>query len=79
MSAQAIANPPMAAKKKGPVGPKATSVKIHDDVLDMARIVALYEDVTITELLSGVLRPILKKKEEEGAARRAKMRGGDPK
>lgn len=54
-------------KKKAPTIP----VKLHDDVVASARIISALDGVTMTDLLSDILRPILGKMEREGLARRS--------
>lgn len=50
------------------------SVKLHLDVIEAARIVAAYSNVTITDLLSDILRPILDEMEDEAIQRRIASR-----
>lgn len=46
------------------------TVKIHDDVFDLARIVAAYsKGMTVTDLLSGILKPALEKMHAEVVAK----------
>lgn len=71
----AVVDRPMA--KKTTTAKPSTSVKIHDEVLDLARVVAAYKKtVTITDLLSDILRPALEKMQTEEAAKFAKKSGG---
>jgi hypothetical protein len=56
---------------------KMLSVKLDEDVVKLARLVATFEDIQIADLISGILRPILTEREKEGAARRyGKPKGG---
>jgi hypothetical protein len=64
-----ILDPPMADEK-----PKTLSVKLHMDVIEAARVVAALENVSMTDLLSNILRPILAKREDEVLVKRAKAR-----
>jgi len=65
----AVVERPMAKKKPTNAKP-STSVKIHDDVLDVARIVASYhKDMTITDLLSDILKPTLDRMHQEAMAK----------
>jgi hypothetical protein len=54
--------------------PKTLSVKLDLDVIESARIVATLRNVTMTQLLSGILRPELAKLEREELAKRTKAR-----
>jgi hypothetical protein len=63
--ATALLKPPMSDEK-----PKTLSVKLHFDVVESARIVSAYRDETITDMLSGLLRPVLAKMEQEEMSRR---------
>jgi hypothetical protein len=54
---------------------KTLSVKLEMDVIESARIVTAYRGESMTELLSGILRPILAKMEQGEAAKRAKATG----
>lgn len=49
-------------KKKSDKAIASTSVKIHDNVLEVARIVATGEHVTITDLISEIVMPELLKR-----------------
>jgi hypothetical protein len=51
---------------------KTLSVKLHVDVIETARIVAAYRGDSMTDLLSEILRPVLKKMEKEEVEKRAK-------
>ena len=48
----------------------SVNVKLHEDVVDTARIVAGYKKVQINDLLSDILRPILATMEAEEVAKR---------
>jgi hypothetical protein len=50
--------------------PKTLSVKIHLDVVEAARIVAAFKGITITDLVSDTMRPILAKMEHEEITKR---------
>jgi hypothetical protein len=52
--------------------PKTLSVKLEMDVIESARIVTAYRGVTMTELLSQILRPALIKMEQDEIAKRIK-------
>jgi hypothetical protein len=51
------------------------SIKLSADVVKSARIVASLTDQSMSDLLGGILRPILKKMEDEGFAKRMRNRG----
>jgi hypothetical protein len=55
---------------------KTLSVKLHEDVVESARIIAAYQGGTMTDLLSDILRPILAKLEREEVAKRTKESRG---
>lgn len=57
---------PMAAEK-----PKTLSVKLHMDVIESARIVAAIRGVSMTDMLSDMLRPSLVEMERDELAKRA--------
>jgi hypothetical protein len=59
---------PMADKK-----PATLSVKLHMDVIESARIVAALRGVTMTDLLSDMVRTDLTRMEQEEIAKRAKV------
>lgn len=44
---------------------KTLSVKLYTDVVESARIVAAYRNEQIADLLSGILRPVLDRMEQE--------------
>lgn len=72
-----LMEPPMADEK-----PKTLSTKLHIDVVESARIVAAYRGETITDMLSDLLRPILRGMEQEEVAKRTsviKPKGKGPK
>jgi hypothetical protein len=46
------------------------SVKLPSDVMASARIVAAYTGEPMAEMLGGILRPVLAKREREEAAKR---------
>ena len=52
--------------------PRTLSVKLETDVVEAARIVTAFRDESMTELLSGILRPVLAKMEQEEIAKRVK-------
>lgn len=52
--------------------PKTLSVKIDMDVVESARVVAALTGVTITSLISGMVRDDLKRMEQEEIDKRAK-------
>lgn len=52
--------------------PSTLSVKLDMDVIESARVVAALRGVTITALLSGMVRDDLKRMEDEEIAKRAK-------
>jgi hypothetical protein len=52
--------------------PETSSVKLHIDVVESARIVVAYRGGTMTDMLSDILRPILAKMEREAVAKRSK-------
>jgi hypothetical protein len=62
--------------KKRSDKPTLESVKLPADVMASARIVAAYTGESMSEMLGGLLRPILAKREREEAAKREKERGG---
>lgn len=45
-------------------------IKLHEDVVKLARVVAAYERVSVTDLLSDILEPVLEKRERDGRAKR---------
>lgn len=51
---------------------RTLSVKLHEDVVESARIIAAFRKEPMTDLLSNVLRPILAKMEREEIAKRTK-------
>jgi hypothetical protein len=57
--------------------PKAIPVKLHADVVKLARIAAAYRGGTMTNLLSDYLRPILTKIVEEEASKQMKHPKGE--
>jgi hypothetical protein len=59
------ASEPMADEK-----PKTLSVKLHMDVIESARIVAAIRNVSMTDMLSDMLRPQLVEMEREELSRR---------
>lgn len=52
--------------------PKTLSAKLTVDVIESARIIAAIRGVTITDLLSDILRPILAEIEREELSKRTK-------
>ncbi|MBX9627460.1 MAG: hypothetical protein K2X82_26905 [Gemmataceae bacterium] len=46
------------------------SVKLDHDVVEAARIVAAFRNETMTDMLSGILRPILEEMERQAIAKR---------
>jgi hypothetical protein len=52
--------------------PKTLSVKLDMDVIESARVVAALRGVTITALISGMVRDDLVRMEQEEIAKRAK-------
>lgn len=63
----ALMGRPMAEEKAKPF-----SVKLHPDVIQSARIVAAYKEVSMQDLLSDILRPILSKMEADEFAKRSR-------
>jgi hypothetical protein len=61
-----IASEPMADDKA-----KTLSVKLHMDVIESARIVAAIRNISMTDMLSDMLRPDLVRMEREELAKRA--------
>jgi hypothetical protein len=57
---------PMAGEKS-----KTSSVKLHVDVVESARIVSAYRGETITDMLSDLLRPVLARMEQEETTKRS--------
>lgn len=55
---------------------KTLSVKLHADVVKAARIVSSYRDEAMTDMLSGILRPILARMEDEEVAKRGRASKG---
>lgn len=66
----ALMSPEPMAKKSSKSG--TTPVRIALDVARDAAIVAAYEDKSVPDLLSEILRPVLAKKADEYAAKRLK-------
>jgi hypothetical protein len=62
--------------KRSASKPELESVKLPADVMDSARIVAAYTGERIADMLGGILRPILLKREREEAAKRARRSDG---
>jgi hypothetical protein len=58
--------------------PKTLSTKLPIDVVESARIVAAYRNEQITDLLGGILRPVLANLEKEEQAKRNKAKGARP-
>ncbi len=56
--------------------PSLLSIKLSADVVKSARIVGSLYDMSMNDLLCGILRPVLKKMEDEGFARRRKGQEG---
>jgi hypothetical protein len=54
--------------------PKTLPVKLHVDVIESARIVSAFRGEAMSDMLSGLLRPILAKMEQEEMTRRMKPR-----
>jgi hypothetical protein len=69
--ATALMELPMAGEK-----PKTSSVKLHFDVVESARIVSAYRGETITDMLSDLLRPMLAKMEQEETVKRGQATAG---
>ena len=65
---EALLDRPMTTSDK----PKASSVKLHDDVIETARIVSAYRGETMTDMLSGLLRPLLADLEKREVEKRGK-------
>lgn len=65
----------MVSKKKRPEKPHQ-SVKLTADVVESARIVSALRDEDMVHLLSDLLRPLLKKIEDEELAKRTKSNKG---
>ncbi|MGP0070173.1 MAG: hypothetical protein ACLQGP_42065 [Isosphaeraceae bacterium] len=57
---------PMSAEKS-----KTLSIKLASDVVETARVVAALRGVSMTDMLSDMIRPTLKEWEEEEIQRRA--------
>lgn len=57
--------------------PKTLSVKLEADVVESARIICALRNETQTELLSGLLRPLLVKIEAEELAKRGRGSKGN--
>lgn len=83
-----IADRPLAARKRKDPPPNSIapdestsllSIKLSSDVVKSARIVSSLYDISMSDLLGSILRPILKKMEEEGFAERMKGRDGGKK
>jgi hypothetical protein len=55
------------------------SIWLPADVMSSARIVPAYTGEPISDMLGGMLRPLLAKREKEEAAKRAKQMGGGAK
>ena len=56
-----------------------TSVKLDDDVIETARIVAAYRGEPMADVLGDILRPVLARMEQEAReARAAKETSGKP-
>jgi hypothetical protein len=74
----AIAERTMASEKE----PKTLSVRLHMDVIKSARIIAAYQGVQMTDLLSDILRPILARIEKQEVDKRSssekQAKGGKP-
>jgi hypothetical protein len=74
----AVAEKPMADEKE----PKTLSVRLHMDVIKSARIIAAYQGVQMTDLLSDILRPVLARIEKQEVDKRAgigkQAKGGKP-
>lgn len=64
------------ARKKTAAEP-LESVKLPADVMKSARIVATLSGETIGDVLAGILRPALVRREREEMAKRAKQVGGE--
>jgi hypothetical protein len=54
-----IASRPMPAKRKLSANQDQVSIKIAKDVVEVARVVAAAENVTLSDLVSDALRPLL--------------------
>lgn len=67
MPAALLSAPPMPPSKQ-----QTQSVKLEIDVVEAARIVTAFRNVSMTELLSEILRPALAKMEQEEMAKRMK-------
>lgn len=59
--------------------PPTLSVKLHMDVIESARVVAALRGVTMTDLISGMLRDDLSRMEHEEIVKRAKASKAPPK
>lgn len=54
-----FASPQMSAKRKTPSTQKMTSIRIAEEVVEIARVVAAAEGVAVYDLITDILRPIL--------------------
>ena len=68
----AVLDRPVATKKRKEV-PPPLSAKLPADVVESARIVAAFRNVSMADLLGEILRPTLKKMEREEMAKRSKL------
>lgn len=68
-----LMEPTMSTEK--PKVPDVQSVKLKMDVIQSARIVASCRGISITELLSDILRPIVAKMEREEMQKRLRHSG----
>lgn len=75
----ALASHQMAAKRKTPKGVTLTSIKIAEDVVEIARVVAAGENVTVYDLISDILRPILLERRRALSEKWAKEAQPEPK
>ncbi len=74
MAARKRKDPP--SESSSGESPALLSIKLPADVVKTARIVASLNDASMSDLLGDLLRPILKKLEDDGFAKRRKERGG---
>ena len=67
---------PQTMTTQNPRTPDTQSVKLKLDVIQSARIVASCQGVSITDLLSDILRPLVAKMEREEMTKR--LKAGEP-
>ena len=63
--AEASSDPKPTGRPPKPTG-SPTQVRMDADIAALAKVVASIEGVSMTDLLSGILRPILKEKARQG-------------